>query len=116
MIKRLFESACLSREKGDLGGSVTFVGCDPVPCSMGVDLSGLSRADNSAGFQEAKTRTIVVRESVLETLPRTPRAGDTVEVQGNLEAESAFLTIMPATGIENANAIVRSFVLYQPNV
>lgn len=113
--QRMLESAAARRELGDLGGYIRFPDCDPVTCAMGVDVSGIQRADNSAGFQENQTRRVVVRSAMLANLPRSPQAGDIVEIKGNLEADPVELTIMPTTGIERYNAILTAFNLYNPN-
>lgn len=113
--QRMLEAAAARRERGDLGGYIRFPDCDPVPCAMGVDTSGIQRAENSAGFQVSQTRRVVVRSAMLEDLPRTPQAGDIVEIKGNLEADAVELSIMPGTGIERYNAILTAFNLYNPN-
>jgi len=83
---------------------------------MGFDISGLQRAENSAGLQLNQTRRVIVRASMLADLPRQPQAGDTVTVRGNLETEDSELVISPGNGIEKFNAILTAFNLYNPNV
>ena len=114
--QRMMESAAARRETDDLGGTITFPQCDPVPCSMGFDISGLQRADNSAGLQLNQTRRVIIRTALLADLPRQPQAGDTVTVQGNLESSPTELVISPGNGIEQFNAILTAFNLYNPNV
>lgn len=116
LIQRQLETAAERRETSDLGGVITFPQCDPLPCSMGPDTSGLARADNSAGFQFNEVRRLIVRTSLLAALTRQPAAGDTVTVQGNLETDPSTLVIAPANGIERFNAILTAFNLYNPNV
>jgi|GEM_PF-4146341 len=116
MIQRNLEIAAARRESGDLGGYIIFPACEPMPCAMGVDTSGLQRADNSAGFQFNQSRRAIVRTALLADLPRQPQAGDVVEIRGNLETESAFLTISPTSGLESFNAILTAVNLYNPNV
>lgn len=82
---------------------------------MGVDTSGLTRADNSAGFNFNQTRKVVVRTALLADLPRQPQAGDVVTVHGNLEDQPVTLTISPGNGIETMNAILTGINLYNPN-
>lgn len=115
--QRNLENAALRRERGDLGGTVTFAGeTEPLPCALGPETSGLQRANNTAGFQFADTRRIIVRTALLAGLARAPRAGDTVTVQGNLEPNAQRLMIAPATGIEAMNGILTAFNLFNPNV
>ena len=113
--QRMMESAAARRETDDLGGTITFPQCDPVPCSMGFDISGLQRAENSAGLQLNQPRRVIVRSHLLDDLPRQPQAGDTVTVRGNLESEDSELVISPGNGIEKFNAILTAFNLYNPN-
>ena len=115
MIQRMLEAAAYRREQSDLGGTITFPDCPPIPCSIGVDTSGIQRADSSAGFQLNQSRRVVVRTAMLASLPRTPQSGDLVEVKGNLEEFPVELTISPSTGIEQMNAILTAFNLYNPN-
>jgi len=115
-IQRIKEVAAAKREATELGGLITFPQCPPVPCSMGVDTSGLQRAENSAGFQFNQTRKVIVRTAMLADIPRQPQAGDTVTVQGNLEAAPMELVISPSNGIEQLNGILTAFNLYNPNV
>jgi hypothetical protein len=110
----MLEAAAAQREAGDLGGYIKFPDCDPVPCAMGFDVSGIARADDSAGIVLNQTRRVVVRTAMLENLPRSPQAGDIVEIKGNLEANPIELTISPNTGIEQYNAILTAFNLYNP--
>jgi hypothetical protein len=114
-IERMLEVAAARREASDLGGMITFPGCEPMPCAMGFDVSGLQSADNSAGFQFNQTRRVVVRSELLAGLPRQPQAGDEVILQGNLEAAPSVLVISPTSGIEQFNAILTAFNLYNPN-
>ena len=115
-IQRMMENAAARREASDLGGFITFPECEPVPCSMGVDTSGLARADNSAGFQFNQTRRLVVRSALIAALPRAPQAGDVCSVIGNLETVASSLTIAPTNGVESFNAILTAVNLYNPNV
>ena len=115
MIQRQLEAAAARREMDDLGGMITFPDCEPLPCSMGVDVSGLQRADNSAGLQLNQSRRVIVRTSLLAGMDRQPQAGDIVSVQGNLESAPTSLTISPGTGIEQLNGILTAFNLYNPN-
>jgi hypothetical protein len=115
LIQRQLESAALQRERSDLGGTITFPDCPPIPCAIGVDTSGIQRADNSAGYQLNQSRRVVVRTAMLASLPRTPQAGDLVEIKGNLEENPVSLAISPSTGIEQMNAILTAFNLYNPN-
>ena len=116
MAQRMMEAAAARRETDDLGGTITFPESDPLPCSMGVDTSGLQRAENSAGFQFNQTRKVIVRTAMLADIPRQPQSGDTVTVQGNLEAAPVELVISPSNGIEQMNGILTAFNLYNPNV
>ena len=122
MAQRILETAAARREADDLGGSITLPTGDAttptitLPCSMGFDTSGLQRADNSAGFQMNQTRRVIVRTALLADLPRQPQAGDTVTVHGNLESSPTELVISPGNGIEQFNAILTAFNLYNPNV
>lgn len=115
LIRTRLEAAAYKREKSDLGGTITFPDCPPIPCAMGIDTSGLQRADNAAGFQMNQSRTVLVRTAMLAQLPRSPQAGDKVEIKSNLEENPVTLSIMPTTGIENYNAILTAFNLHNPN-
>ena len=114
-IARNLEICAVRREQSDLGGILTLATGEQIPCAMGVDISGLQRADNSAGFQFNQTRRVVIRSALLADLPRQPQAGDPVTIQGNLEADSTTLTISPSTGIEQMNGILTAINLYNPN-
>jgi hypothetical protein len=116
MIQRNLEVAAARREQGDLGGTLTLATGETIPCSLGVDTSGLQRADNSAGFQFNQTRRVIVRTALLADIPRAPQAGDTVTVQGNLEDGPVSLVISPSNGIEQMNGILTAFNLYNPNI
>lgn len=115
LIARQLETAARQRERSDLGGTLTLPDGAALPCAMGPDFSGLQRADNSAGFQMNQTRRVLVRTSLLAGLTRPPQAGDTVQIQGNLETDPVTLVISPGTGIEQYNAILTALNLYNPN-
>lgn len=115
LIQRQLEVAAVHRERSDLGGTIAFPDCEPVPCAVGVDVSGIQRADNSAGFQVNQARRVVVRDSMLADLPRAPQSGDNVEVKWNLAPAPVSLVITPGTGIERMNGILTAFNLYNPN-
>jgi len=114
-IQRNLEICAVRREQSDLGGILTLATGEQIPCAMGVDTSGLQRADNSAGFQLNQTRKVVVRTAMLSDIPRQPQAGDEVTVQGNLESNPITLVISPTNGIEQMNSILTGFNLYNPN-
>ena len=115
MIQRMLETAAVRREQSDLGGTIAFRDCPEIPCAMGIEVGGIFRADNSAGFQENQTLRVIVRTALLADLPRSPQAGDTVQVKGNLETTALELVIQPTIGIEQFNAILTAFNLYNPN-
>lgn len=121
MIQRILETAAARREADDLGGVITFPTGDAafptisLPCAMGMDTSGIARAENSAGFQMNQVRRVIVRSALLADLPRQPQSGDTVTVQGNLESSPTEFQISPSNGIEQFNAILTAFNLYNPN-
>ena len=77
-IQRNLEICAVRREQSDLGGMLTLATGEQIPCAVGVDTSGLQRADNSAGFQFNQTRKVIVRTALLADLPRAPQSGDTV--------------------------------------
>ena len=114
-IQRNLELAAVRREQSDLGGMLTLATGEQIPCAMGVDTSGLQRADNSAGFNFNQIRRVVVRSALLCDLQRAPQSGDTVTVQGNLETQPVKLVISLTNGIEQMNAILTAFNLYNPN-
>ena len=122
LIQRIFEIPAARREADDLGGFITLPtgnAANPtvkLPCAMGVDTSGLQRADNSAGFQMNQIRRVVIRTALLAQIPRMPAAGDNVIVQGNLESSPTELVISPSNGIEQMNGILTALNLYNPNV
>lgn len=116
IIQRNLEVAALRREQSDLGGILTLSTGEEIPCAIGVDTSGLQRADNSAGFQVNQNRRVIVRSALLADIPRQPQSGDIVTVQGNLEEYPVSLVISPTNGIEQMNAILTAFNLYNPNI
>ncbi len=121
MIDLILQNAAALRETTPLGGIITFTQEDgsevAVPCSMGADVSGLQRADNSAGFQISNTRSVVVRTVLLASLlGRAPVAGEPVSVQGRMESDPTTLVIAPTNGVESYNAILTKLNLYNPNV
>lgn len=115
-IQNILEAAAKRREASDLGGVATFVTGDPIPCSMGADMTSLQRAVNTDGFQIEQTRKIVVRTSLLSALPRFPQSGDTVILKGNLENKPATLQISDTGGVESLNGILTVISVYNPEV
>ena len=115
LIQRQLEAAAAIRESSDLGGTLTLATGEEIPCSIGVDTSGMQRADNSAGVIIVQSRRILVRTSELAGVSRQPQSGDTVTVQGNLESSATSLVISPGNGIEQFNAILTAFNLYNPS-
>lgn len=120
LIQARLEVSALRREMSDLGGTIRFYKADgtltdDVPCAMGVDFSGLQRADNSAGLQLNKTRRVIIRKRLLDDLENPPQAGDKVVIQSRLETDPVEMVITPGTGIEQMNGIFTALNLYNPN-
>ena len=115
-IKTMMEAAAKRREASDLGGTITFGGCQPMPCAMGADMAALHRVSGTDGFQLNETRKVVIRTSLIAGMARQPQSGDTVLLQGNLETEATTLQISDDNGIESLNGILTVISTYNPNV
>lgn len=118
MILTILETGAKLRESSALGGFLTTPDGDTIPCAQGPDVSGLARADNSAGLTFTRTRKVVVRKSELLRIGYAPESGHQVTLRGRNEAESAAVTLMiaPVNGVEDYNSILVALNLYDPMV